>query len=210
MMQQQTVFVVDDDPATCELVAELVRSVSLPVRTFTDGTSFLAAVQGRGCAVLDVRMPGLSGLEVQARLLERRPLVPVVFVTAHADVTTAVRVIQAGAIDVIQKPFSGQLLLDRVQRALELEARAWRREAEEQDGRARLARLSAREKNVLDLLVGGASTRRIAAVAGVSVKAATAHRRAVMRKTGVQSLADLVRLVIGLHGNWRGLGPSQP
>src|SRR5438128_2926970 len=109
-IQEQTVFVVDDDPTTCELVAELVRSVSLPVRTFTDGTSFLAAIEGRGCAVLELRMPGSSGLEVQARLLQRRSLVPVVFVTSHADVTTAVRALQAGAIDVIQKPFSGQLL----------------------------------------------------------------------------------------------------
>ena len=154
---EPTVFVVDDDRAMRESLSWLLDSVGLRVRSYATAADFLAEHDPAqpGCLVLDVRMPGMSGLDLQAELARRGVELPTIVITGHAEVSMAVRAVKAGAIDFIEKPFSDQLLLDRVRQALEvdLEAREVRRRRE--DARRRLATLTAREREVLNLVVAG-------------------------------------------------------
>ena len=195
---EPTVFVVDDDRAMRESLSWLLDSVGLRVRSYATAADFLAEHDPAqpGCLVLDVRMPGMSGLDLQAELARRGVELPTIVITGHAEVSMAVRAVKAGAIDFIEKPFSDQLLLDRVRQALEidLEAREVRRRRE--DARRRLATLTAREREVLDLVVAGKANKEIASALGVSPKTVEVHRAHVMSKMYVDSLAELIRITL--------------
>ena len=195
---EPTVFVVDDDRAMRESLSWLLDSVGLRVRSYATAADFLAEHDPAqpGCLVLDVRMPGMSGLDLQAELARRGVELPTIVITGHAEVSMAVRAVKAGAIDFIEKPFSDQLLLDRVRQALEvdLEAREVRRRRE--DARRRLATLTAREREVLNLVVAGKANKEIASALGVSPKTVEVHRAHVMSKMCVDSLAELIRITL--------------
>ena len=195
---EPVVFVVDDDRAMRESLSWLLDSVGLRVRSYATAADFLAEHDPAqpGCLVLDVRMPGMSGLDLQAELARRGVELPTIVITGHAEVSMAVRAVKAGAIDFIEKPFSDQLLLDRVRQALQidLEAREVRRRRE--DARRRLATLTAREREVLNLVVAGKQNKEIASELGVSPKTVEVHRAHVMSKMCVDSLAELIRITL--------------
>jgi two-component system, LuxR family, response regulator FixJ len=195
---EPTLFVVDDDRAMRESLSWLLDSVGLRVKSYATAADFLADHDPAqpGCLVLDVRMPGMSGLDLQAELARRGVELPTIVITGHAEVSMAVRAVKAGAIDFIEKPFSDQLLLDRVRQALEidLEAREVRRRRE--DARRRLATLTAREREVLNLVVAGKANKEIASALGVSPKTVEVHRAHVMSKMCVDSLAELIRITL--------------
>ena len=193
-----TVFVVDDDVAVCTSLRLLLRSVGLPAVTCASAAEFLAQFDPDcpGCIVLDIRMPGMSGIELQQVLNERHSITPIVFITGHGDVPMAVEAMQAGAIDFIQKPFRDQELLDRINRALSSD-QALRAELGGRDGiRQRMARLTPREREVLELVTQGKANKVIAADLDVSQRTVEIHRARVMEKMGAGSLAHLVRMVI--------------
>ena len=195
---EPTVFVVDDDRAMRESLSWLLDSVGLRVRSYATAAEFLADHDPAqpGCLVLDVRMPGMSGLDLQAELARRGVELPTIVITGHAEVSMAVRAVKAGAIDFIEKPFSDQLLLDRVRQALEidLEVREVRRRRE--DALRRLATLTAREREVLNLVVAGKQNKEVASELGVSPKTVEVHRAHVMSKMCVDSLAELIRITL--------------
>lgn len=193
-----TVFVVDDDEAVRTSLKLLLRSVGLPVETSASAQEFLDRFDAErpGCLVLDIRMPGMSGLELQERLNAMHAMIPVVFITGHGDVPMAVEAMQHGAVDFIQKPFRDQDLLDRINQALEKdrENRAGLRERD--NIRAHIADLTPREKEVLDLVTAGKANKVIAGDLDVSQRTVEIHRARVMEKMGASSLAHLVRMVI--------------
>ena len=193
-----TVFVVDDDEGARNSLRFLLKSVGLPAVTFGTAQAFLAAYEAHqpGCLVLDVRMPGMSGLELQQELNRRGAVVPVVFVTGHGDVPMAVEAIQQGAFDFVQKPYREQELLDRIQRAL-VKDQENRKALEERDRiRARLASLTPREREVMQLMILGKPNKVMAADLGLSQRTVEIHRAHVMEKSGATSVAQLVRMVL--------------
>jgi len=193
-----TVFVVDDDEGVRTSLRLLIRSIGLPVDTFESAQDFLAHFDPdrAGCLVLDIRMPGMSGLELQQKLNERHAITPIVFITGHGDVPMAVEAMQAGAIDFVQKPFRDQDLIDRINRALEKD-RTNRAALKERDAiRQRIAELTPREREVLDLVTKGRANKVIAGDLSVSQRTVEIHRARVMEKMGASSLAHLVRMVI--------------
>jgi FixJ family two-component response regulator len=193
-----TVFVVDDDEAVRTSLRLLLKSVGLPVETFASAQEFLDQFDPNraGCLVLDIRMPGMSGLELQMHLNERHSIMPIVFITGHGDVPMAVEAMQAGAVDFIQKPFRDQDLIDRINRALEKD-REMRSQLRERDEiRRRMSQLTPREREVLDLVTQGKANKVIAGDLNVSQRTVEIHRARVMEKMGANSLAHLVRMVI--------------
>jgi FixJ family two-component response regulator len=196
--QDPTVFVVDDEAVMRDSLRWLIESTGLRVETYADAPAFLAAIRPNmpGCVILDVRMPGMSGLDLQAELLRRGIDLPAIVVTGHAEVPMAVQAVKAGAIDFIEKPFSDQLLLDRVRQGLELDQR--QREARERRTEAsrRLGLLTHREREVLDHVVAGKANKEIAAALQLSPKTVEVHRAHVMEKMQVSSVAELVRLTM--------------
>ncbi len=193
-----TVFVVDDDEAICTSLRLLLKSIGLPVQTFSSASAFLDSFDADrpGCLVLDIRMPGMSGIELQQQLNERHSITPIVFITGHGDVPMAVEAMQAGAVDFIQKPFRDQDLIDRINRALEKD-RSMRDELHQRDAiRSRIEQLTPREKEVLDLVTVGKANKVIAGDLDVSQRTVEIHRARVMEKMGAKSLAHLVRMVI--------------
>lgn len=195
---EPTVFVVDDDPAMRESLRWLIESVGLRVETFATGNEFLQQYHPSrgGCLVLDVRMPGMSGLELQEKLRSQGVRLPVIILTGHADVPMAVRALKAGAMDFVEKPFSDQLLLDRIQHAIELDRETRKGQRELDKIEARIARLTPRERQVMDRVVAGKANREIADELGLSPKTIEVHRAHVMEKMEVDSLAELVQVVV--------------
>lgn len=196
MATEATVFVVDDDAAMRESLRFLVESVGLDVETFERAEDFLERYDAErpGCLILDVRMPEVSGLELQERLAEYGSGLPIIMVTGYGDVPMAVRAMRNGAVDFIEKPFSDQHLIDRVQEAIARD----RLRRTERKGRESVARrvstLSAREREVLDLVVTGKANKVIANELGLSPKTVEVHRARLMKKLNVSSVAELVRL----------------
>jgi two-component system response regulator FixJ len=193
-----TVFVVDDDDAVRTSLRLLLKSVGLPVETFGSAQEFLDAFDAdrAGCLVLDIRMPGMSGLELQQKLNEMHAIIPIVFITGHGDVPMAVEAMQHGAVDFIQKPFRDQDLIDRINQALERDKEN-RAGLKERDAiRRRMEQLTPREREVLDLVTQGKANKVIAGDLNVSQRTVEIHRARVMEKMGASSLAHLVRMVI--------------
>lgn len=195
---QRTVHVVDDDPAMRHSLTWLIGSLGVQVEPFASAEEFLRAVRPDqpGCLVTDVRMPGMSGLELQDTLARTGSLLSVIVISGHADVPMAARAFRAGAVDVIEKPFNDQVLLDRVHEALEKSFRAWEGQTRKAHVRSVLARLTPRERQVADLVVAGKPNKVIAAEINLSLKTVEVHRHNVMDKLGVGSVADLTRLLL--------------
>ncbi|MCH8498584.1 MAG: response regulator [Marinobacter sp.] len=192
------VYVVDDDPGMLESTRWLLESVGLQTEAYSDGRRFLAAVkpQHKGCVILDVRMPGLGGLNVQEELHSRGILLPVIFVSGHADVPIVVRAFKAGAFDFIEKPFNEQLLLDSVQTALETERQRSEGNHGQQAALQRINTLTPRERDVFLPLAQGYTSREIAEQLAVSVKTVDLYRARVMKRLDAERLPDIVGLAI--------------
>jgi two-component system response regulator FixJ len=193
-----TIFVVDDDAAVRDALKLLLRSVGHAVETFGSAQEFLDAYgeDRAGCLVLDIRMPGMSGLELQQKLNEQHSILPIIFITGHGDVPMAVEAMQAGAVDFIQKPFRDQDLIDRINQALEKDSSNRAALGERNDIRRRLETLTPREREVLDLVVHGKANKVIAGDLKLSQRTVEIHRARVMEKMQASSLAHLVRMVL--------------
>lgn len=191
-----TVFIVDDDPSIRFAMQALMDSVNIKHEIYPSGDAFLEQLDDHraGCLVLDIRMPGLGGLELQEELLKRGNSLPIIFITGHGDVPMAVDAMQKGAVDFIQKPFRDQDLLDRIREALMTDKE--RREEQEKHAEVekRLNRLTNREREVFDLVVTGKPNKVIAYELGVSQRTVEIHRARVMEKMQARSLADLVKM----------------
>ncbi|MCW7540848.1 response regulator transcription factor [Aquabacterium sp. A7-Y] len=191
------VFVVDDDRSMRDALGALVRSVGLQVETFADAQRFLQHPRPDtpACLVLDVRLPGLSGLDLQRELTARGEYLPIIFMTGHGDIPMSVRAMKAGAAEFLPKPFRDQELLDAIRLALEREAQAREQRARLATLRQRLSSLTAREREVMALIVEGRLNKQTAAVLDISEITVKVHRRHIMEKMGASSLAELVRMV---------------
>ncbi len=194
------VFVIDDDDGVRGSLKLLFKSVNLPVTAYASAQEFLPvyADDQPGCLVVDVRMPGMSGLELQQQLNLRGSMIPVIFITGHGDISMAVEAMQHGAFDFLPKPFRDQDLLDRVQRALERDAVNRRSLGATENLRERLESLTPREREVLALVTGGKPNKVVAADLGVSQRTVEIHRARVMEKMQADSLAHLVRMTLGI------------
>ncbi len=194
--KQPTVFIVDDDPAIRFAMQALMDSVNVEHEIFASGDEFLENVDEHraGCLVLDIRMPGLGGLELQEELLKRGSTLPIIFITGHGDVPMAVEAMQKGAVDFIQKPFRDQDLLDRIREALKTDQERREEQQKHTEVAQRLARLTNREREVFDLVVTGKPNKVIAYELGVSQRTVEIHRARVMEKMQARSLADLVKM----------------
>jgi FixJ family two-component response regulator len=196
--RSRTVYVVDDDEAMRDSLVWLLDSHGFAVEPYPSAEAFLAAWSEamRGCVVLDVRMPGMSGLELHERLAARRSTLPVVFVTGHGDVPMAVAALKKGAVDFIEKPFNDKEMLRLIASCLELEQarRASRQRVD--DVRRRVGSLTDREREVMRLVVAGKLNKQIADELGISIKTVEAHRGRVMEKMEVGSVAELVQAVM--------------
>jgi len=193
---ESIVFVVDDDPAVRDSLQWLLSSVDMKVETFASAQEFIDAYDPKqlGCVLVDVRMPGMSGLELQEELAARGTSLPVIVITGHSDVQMAVRAMKAGAFDFIEKPFNDQALLDLVQKAIDENKQTVRMRSEQEDIRERFDLLSPRERQVLEQIVAGEPNKRIAFNLGLSEKTVEAHRAKVMEKTRAGSLAELIKM----------------
>ena len=196
--QESTVFVVDDDDAVRNSMRWLVESVGLPVETYASAREFLETHDPNrpGCLVLDVRMPGMSGLDLQEKLHEKGIVIPIIVVTGHGDVPTAVRAIKAGAVEFIEKPVNDQLLLDTIQRCIDKDTEYRQESATRSVIAARYMSLTPREREVMAQVVAGEPNKVIARNLDLSAKTIEAHRAAVMRKMEAESLASLVHMAI--------------
>ena len=200
MSEEPTVFVVDDDPAIRKSLRWLIESVGLRVQTHRSAQQFLDAYVGdvHGCLILDVRMPGMSGLDLQQTLQGMRVELPIILVTGYGDVPMAVRAMKNGAVDFIEKPVSDQVLLDHIRRAIELDAANRRNRAGQMVIHQRIERLTRREHEVMELVVSGKSSKEIAAELEVSFKTIEAHRAKIMKKMQARSVPHLIHMTLSL------------
>jgi two-component system response regulator FixJ len=210
MVKEPTVFVVDDDQAVRDSLCWLIEAAGLNVKAFNSAQEFLAVYdpQWAGCLVLDVRLPGMSGLELQRELVQRQITLPIIIITGHGDVSTAVRAMKAGAVDFIEKPFSDELLIQRVRDALEKDAQNRQVTADRNNIQQRIALLTPREKQVLELVVQGKLNKQIAADLHLSQKTVEAHRANLMSKMQATNVADLVKQAMGANIDFNGTGEN--
>lgn len=197
-MSTHNVYVVDDDQAVRDSLRWLIESVGLKVKTFSNGQELLDDFNDSeiSCLVLDVRMPGISGLDLQQRLRNQNSKVPVIIVTGHADVPMAIQAMKAGAFDFIEKPYSDQLLLERIQCAIEQDDCFKKQKTINDDINQRIDSLTPRENEVMALVVSGHSNKSIAKELGVSIKTVEVHRGNLMSKMKAKSLSELVRIAL--------------
>lgn len=195
MVNKPTVFVVDDDPGALRSLCWLIRQADLPVQAFPSGQQFLESYRSEnaGCLVLDVKMPEMSGLELQDRLAKDGVDLPIIFITAHGDVPTCAQAFKAGALEFLEKPLDGKVFLDRVRNALARGVEQ-KRPGSAAELAARMDRLTPSEKDVLDMLIAGKTLKEIAAVNNVTVQTIWKHRVAIHKKMGVENDVELVRL----------------
>jgi RNA polymerase sigma factor (sigma-70 family) len=198
MSREETVFVVDDDQAMRSSLQWLIESMGMRVETYDSAQAFLDAYYpGRaGCLLLDVRMPGMSGLELQAYLARREHRIPVIIITGHGDVSMAVKAMKNGAVDFIEKPFDDEALIVSIRNALQHDEKQRALRAQRADIAARMAELTPREHEVMAMVTDGRSNKEIATALGVSAKTVEVHRARVMDKMRADSLAELVRMVM--------------
>ena len=195
-MTAQTVFVVDDDPSMRLLTSQMLESAGLVAETFDTAEAFLDAYKPghRGCLVLDMKMPGMGGLQLQQRLTELQAHLPIIVVTGTADVPTAVSAMKFGAMDLMEKPFEPEELLTKVAKALRTDATWWATQSQKASIEDRKTQLSAREREVMTLVVDGRANKQIAMQLGISEKTVEVHRSRVMQKMQAGSVAELVRM----------------
>jgi len=196
-----TVFVVDDNVGVRKSLRALLESAGLAVETYASGEEFLAAYDPErpGCLVLDVRLRHNSGLDLQDELRRRKAILPIIILTGHGNVPTSVRALKAGAVDFLQKPAPPKVLLERIRAALESDRQARAVTTERAVVMERLARLTPREREVMEHLVTGKTSKDIAVAMNVSIRTVEGHRRMVLSKMNVSSAAQLVRTVLGVR-----------
>lgn len=201
MNAQTTVFIVDDDQAIRTSLKWLIESVGMNAETYASADEFMRNYYpGRaGCLLLDVRMPGMSGLELQEHFIEQDIRIPIIIITGHGDVPMAVRAMKAGAVDFIEKPFNDEQLLESIRNALNLDSEQRSEQAERAKIAALLDHLTSRELEVMEMVTDGKSNKEIAATLGVSAKTVEAHRARVMEKMEASSLAELVKMVVAAN-----------
>lgn len=197
MTRDSVIYIVDDDDAARESMGFLLRSVGLETEVFDHPQDFLDAVEPDqvGCAVLDLRLPEASGIEIMNRLRKKGIAIPVIIVTAYGDVATAVRAIKNGAVDVLEKPVNDQVLIEQIQKCIELDRASDKARTNRRAVEARIQKLTPREEEVLRLIARGLSTKEAARSLGISPKTVENHRTSIRAKTGSKSVADLVHLV---------------
>ena len=200
-MNESTVFIVDDDADLLATMVDLAEAAGLQAEGFASAAAFLEAGKksGDGCLVVDIHMPGMDGLELQQKLKDDRIAIPVIVVTGRGDVPKAVQALKAGAVDFIEKPFSGELVLGSIQQALEIGRRIHEKETFLGNARRNIERLTAREREVLDRLVVGDSNKIIAAHLDISPRTVEVHRARVMEKMQARSLSHLVRMALAIR-----------
>ena len=198
-MSTPTVYVVDDDDAVRDSIALLLEIAGLDVECFADAESFRSAWRSdmAGCLLLDLRMPGISGIELQRFLVEQQSRLPIIFLSAHGDIPTTVRALKAGAIDFLTKPVDGALLVERVRVALGVSSEAVERRDEISEGSARLEQLTEREREVMKLALSGMSNKEIAQYVEISYRTVEYHRSRILFKTGASSLLQLAHRSTG-------------
>ena len=195
------VHVIDDDEALRDSLRMFLANEGLEVRTYASADAFLVALEPAqtGCVVTDVRMPGMSGMELLAKIAELKVALPVIVITGHADVPLAVEAMKKGAVDFLEKPFEGDVLIEAVRRALEVGRDSLENASTVQEAQVRLATLTARETEVLDRLVRGQPNKVIAFEMGISPRTVEVHRANVMKKTQAGSLSELVRMFLDVE-----------
>ena len=195
---ETTAFVVDDDAAVRASLELLLRSIGLRAETYSSASEFLEAYDAArpGCLILDVRMPGMSGLELQEKLDELHSILPIIFLTAHGDVQMAVKAVKTGAVDFLEKPFRDQDLIDKIQHAIDDDASTRKKLADRQKILALIESLTPREREVMDMVVAGKANKVIAIDLGLSQRTVEIHRGRVMRKMQADSVSQLVQMTI--------------
>jgi two-component system response regulator FixJ len=201
MTAAATVFVVDDNVGVRKSLRALLESAGLAVETYASGEEFLAAYDPErpGCLVLDVRLRESSGLDLQDDLRRCKAMLPIIVLTGHGDVSSSVRALKAGAVDFLQKPAPPKLLLDRIRAAIDIDCQARAMTTERTVVMERLAHLTPREREVMELLIGGKTSKEIAPAMNISIRTVEGHRRVVLSKMNVSSAAQLVRTVLGMR-----------
>lgn len=201
MNPEPTVFIIDDDEAVRRFLSGLIASVGLHVETYASAQEFLDADEPSqpGCLLLDIRMPGMSGLELQKELASRNIRIPIIILTGHGNVQVAVHAMKAGAVDFIEKPFNNELLLDRIQMAVAESIDADTTRVKQDEIAHRMELLTPREHQVLDIVAAGETNKAIARRLDISEKTVEIHRARVMEKMQAKSLADLVKMVATLE-----------
>ncbi len=198
-----TVYVVDDDEAVRDSLQWLLEGKDYRVRCFDSAESFLSRYDHRevACLIADIRMGGMTGLELQDKLLERKSPLPIVFITGHGDVPMAVNTMKKGALDFIQKPFNEEDLLNVVERMLDHAREAFAGQQQAASREALLSKLTGRESQVLERIVAGRLNKQIADDLGISIKTVEAHRANIMEKLGANTVADLLKIALGSSAN---------
>jgi two-component system response regulator FixJ len=198
MTNKQTVFIIDDDKGIRDGLEMLLESIGLESRSFASGNAFLEVYDAKmtGCLILDIRMPKMSGLEVQRKLKQLSCSIPIIFITGHGDIPMAVLAMRLGAIDFIRKPFNEQDLIDRINEALTIDEKQYEKVVNEHNSKSKVDSLSAREREVFERVADGAMNKAIAADLGISERTVEVHRSHVMEKLEVRTLAELVRIKI--------------
>lgn len=197
MRSEPTVFIIDDDPAVVKLVIELACAIGFAARSWPSAETFLADYEptGPACLVLDVRMPGMSGLQLQKELVKQGTALPVILITGYADVRMAVEVMKAGAFDFLEKPFRPQELCDKMQEAIKLHQEIWQRLKQRETAASRIAALTPAERQVMEMIVEGKTNKMIATELDLSLRAVEDRRARMMTRLRVDSRAELLRLV---------------
>ncbi len=202
MIAEPVVYVVDDDPAMIRLLAELVKAIGLNVEAHQSAEDFLDSYQASrvGCLLLDVRVPGMSGMELQRQLAAAGSILPIIFITGHADVRMAVEAMERGAFGFLEKPFRPQELCEKIQGAVKLHVEARRCDEQRERAARRLAQLTPAERRVADRLIAGKTNKMIAEELRLSVRTVEAQRASLMERLGMKSRAELVSLVAAAEG----------
>ncbi len=193
---EQLIYVIDDDEAVRDSMGMLLESADLPYRCFSSADSFFAEHDGsqRGCLILDIRMPGMSGIELQQKLTQMGSSLPIIFITGHGDVPMAVEAMRRGALDFLRKPVNEENFLERVTHALDQESGDWHQKLDRDQAQQRIASLTEREHEVFLLVAEGQANKAVASKLGISERTVEVHRAQVMKKLDARTLAQLVRI----------------